>query len=82
LLKVNDLVKSREQQQSLHILVSLLLELPDVPASLLQADFLEQTFAQVVGIAAHGQQRDKLRSDFAWPVPKRSFGCTCSKNFI
>jgi very-short-patch-repair endonuclease len=62
LLKINGLVKSKEQQQSLHTLVSLLLDLPDIPASLLQADFLEQTFAQVAGVAAHGQQRDKLRS--------------------
>ncbi len=44
-------------------LVALLLALPDLPPSLLRADTLEQTLGQVTEIAAHGRERDRLKSD-------------------
>jgi len=44
-------------------LTGLLLQLPDSPNSFLKVDAFEQTLAQVIGIAEHGQKRDTLRAD-------------------
>ena len=52
-----------DQTETLSEMISILLQLPDSPASFLTNESLEQTLNQVIGIAVHGQQRDALRTD-------------------
>jgi len=54
---------SADQTEVLGEMIGILLKLPDSPASFLTNESLEQTLAQVIGIAGHGQQRDALRTD-------------------
>lgn len=54
---------SSAQESALELLVGSLLALPDTPASMLRAEVFEQTMARVKGIAEHGQERDRLRTD-------------------
>ncbi|WP_227006388.1 DUF3320 domain-containing protein [Rufibacter latericius] len=61
ILKIDSTLPAREQADALALLISLLLRLPDVPASLLTVDHVEQTLSQVMGLAAHGQKREALR---------------------
>lgn len=61
LLKINQEVKTIEQEQALAELAQALIRLPDVPASLLQADSFEQTFAGLISLAGHGIKRNALR---------------------
>ncbi len=62
-LKVNEPVKTPQQQQALADAITLVLKLSDVPASLLKTDAFEQTLAQVIGLAAHGIVRNQLRAE-------------------
>jgi hypothetical protein len=63
ILKLQDTV-NQQQQEEVQVQVSrLLLSLPDIPASLLEADNPEQSLAQLTGIAEHGKKRDALRSE-------------------
>lgn len=50
-----------QQEEALDQLAAALLQLGDVPASLLRMEAPEQTLAQVTGIAEHGKQRNTLR---------------------
>lgn len=52
-----------DQTDVLSEMIGVLLQLPDSPATFLTTESLEQTLAQVIGIAGHGQQRDNMRSD-------------------
>ncbi|RFZ94036.1 DUF3320 domain-containing protein [Mucilaginibacter conchicola] len=61
LLKLSQGVKTIEQEQALAQLTQALIQLPDVPASLLQADSFEQTLAGLTGLAEHGIKRNALR---------------------
>ncbi|RDV11468.1 DUF3320 domain-containing protein [Pontibacter diazotrophicus] len=60
ILKIEPQLTSREQAEALSQLITLLLRLPDVPASLLNVDHVEQTLSQVLGLTAHGKKRDAL----------------------
>ncbi len=62
MLKMEGSINTCEQQTQLVQLSELLLQAGDIPASLLQADAIEQTLGNVTGIAAHGKERDRLRS--------------------
>jgi hypothetical protein len=44
-------------------IIGMILQLPDSPATFIASDALEQTLAQVIGVAAHGKQRDGLRTN-------------------
>ncbi|NEM97191.1 DUF3320 domain-containing protein [Pontibacter burrus] len=61
ILKVNPQLKSREEAEDLVQLTALFLRLPDIPASLLNVENVEQSLSQVIGLAAHGKQRDALK---------------------
>lgn len=61
LLKVTSPQPTLEREHLLTQLVSLLLELPDVPASLVRTEAFEQTLAQLIGVAMHGLHRDILK---------------------
>lgn len=61
-LKLNDSITTQAQEEALETLARLLLQLGDIPASMFSTDAPEQTMAQVAGIAAHGKQRDILRT--------------------
>lgn len=61
IFKLDDVRLDKEQEEALAKLASLFLKLNDIPASLLKTDTLEQTMAQVIGIIAHGKQRDVFR---------------------
>jgi hypothetical protein len=63
ILKVGGLVKSKEQELALTSLARLLNNTEDFPASLMLVDAPEQNLAQVIGITAHGKQRDALRRE-------------------
>lgn len=52
----------KDETDLLAEMIGILLHLPDAPASLLRAEGFEQTLAQVIGVAAHGQERDRLRT--------------------
>ncbi|MGY3212008.1 DUF3320 domain-containing protein [Mucilaginibacter sp. HD30] len=52
-----------DQTDVLSEMIGILLQLPDSPAGFLTTESLEQTLAQVIGIAGHGQQRNTLRAD-------------------
>jgi hypothetical protein len=52
-----------DQVDVLEEIISILLQMPDSPSTFLTTESLEQTLAQVIGIAEHGKQRDVLRSD-------------------
>ncbi|GAC1310616.1 MAG: DUF3320 domain-containing protein [Mucilaginibacter sp.] len=52
-----------DQMDVLGEIIGILLQMPDSPPTFLTTDTLEQTLAQVIGIAGHGKQRDVLRSD-------------------
>ncbi|EHQ24443.1 DUF3320 domain-containing protein [Mucilaginibacter paludis] len=61
LLQLDGAIQSEEQVLLLAEIARLLQSLPDSPPSFIQAESIEQTLAQVIGLAAHGQQRDVLR---------------------
>lgn len=61
LLSLDSPIKNQEQLATLVEVLGLLQSLPDSPPSLFAIDSLEQTLAQIIGIATHGVQRDKLR---------------------
>ncbi|MBB2147981.1 DUF3320 domain-containing protein [Pedobacter gandavensis] len=65
-------VKTAAQEDAFADLLTILLDLPDFPASLLETDAFEQTLAQVVGIIEHGVKRDfvsaELLRDFSRDV--------------
>ncbi|MET4083767.1 very-short-patch-repair endonuclease [Pedobacter sp. UYP30] len=62
LLKLEDTSSTREEQIALCEIAKLLIAQPDFPASMLETNSFEQTYAQVIGLSAHGQKRDELRS--------------------
>jgi len=53
----------RQETDVLGEIIGIILQIPDSPSSFIAADALEQTLAQLIGIAGHGKQRDALRSD-------------------
>ncbi|WP_316839083.1 DUF3320 domain-containing protein [Pedobacter gandavensis] len=56
-------VKTAAQEEVFAGLINILLELPDFPASLLEADAFEQTWAQVLGLIEHGLKRDHVSAE-------------------
>jgi len=54
---------SAEHLELLGEIIGILLQLPDSPATFLTTESLEQTLAQVIGVAGHGKQRDALKAD-------------------
>lgn len=62
LLKLDNFTRSREQEEAFVTMISQLLQLPDVPSSLLQADAFEQTLTQLIGICNYGITRDTMRN--------------------
>lgn len=65
ILKVGGLVKSSQHEQALTAIVSQVLSIADVAPSMLKTEAFEQTLAQVIGLAAHGIVRDKLRLELS-----------------
>ncbi len=61
LLKLNQGIKTIEQEQALVQLAQALIQLPDVPASMLLADSFEQTLAALIGLTEHGIKRNAMR---------------------
>jgi very-short-patch-repair endonuclease len=62
LLKINSSTLNAGQLYSLSAIARLFLQLPDSPAGFLAMDSPEQTLAQLVSLAGHGQKRDELRT--------------------
>jgi very-short-patch-repair endonuclease len=60
-LKLEDTLLSKEEQLSFNKIIELLVDLPDLPASMFETDSFEQVHAQVIGLAAHGLKRDELK---------------------
>ncbi|MBA9076829.1 DUF3320 domain-containing protein [Rufibacter quisquiliarum] len=60
ILKVSSPATTKEQAEALHNLAVSLLNLPDIPTSLLNIDHVEQTLSQLMGLAEHGEKRDAL----------------------
>ncbi|WP_345952877.1 DUF3320 domain-containing protein [Mucilaginibacter sp. PAMB04168] len=71
-LKVGQLVRTREQETALAVLAEVFQQMEDLPASMLRTDSLEQTMARVVEIAAHGRKRDNIRADLLSRFQKES----------
>lgn len=63
MLKMEGVISTCEQENLLIQLSGLLLQAGDMPASLLQTDALEQTLGKVTEIAAHGKERNRIRSE-------------------
>jgi hypothetical protein len=61
-LKINTGTLTAGQLESLSAIAQLFLQLPDSPAGFFTIDSPEQTLAQLVSVAAHGQKRDTLRA--------------------
>lgn len=62
-LKLDVFVKNRKQELALQSLTHSFEKISDFPASLLQVDSPEQNLSQIIGIAAHGRQRDNLSKE-------------------
>lgn len=60
-LKVENKENSRLQAQSVMQVVNLMLQLPDVPASIFEVESIDRILAELTGIAEHGIKRDHLR---------------------
>ncbi|MFB9864912.1 DUF3320 domain-containing protein [Rufibacter immobilis] len=73
ILKIDATLPAREQADALAHLISLLQKLPDIPASLLTIDHVEQTLSQVMGLASYGQKRDALRQQLLQKFNKSIF---------
>lgn len=61
ILKINTPLLHREEAEALAQVTTLFLGLPDIPASLLNVEHLEQSLSQVIGLAIHGKQRDIIK---------------------
>ncbi|WP_217602333.1 DUF3320 domain-containing protein [Chitinophaga sp. GbtcB8] len=62
ILQLEGSYQQPEQEEAIIQLASLLTSLENTPASLLQADPLEQTLMEVIQVAANGKKRDALRA--------------------
>jgi hypothetical protein len=78
-LKVGQFVRTREQEAALAVLAEVFQQMNDLPASMLRAESLEQTLAQVIGLAEHGRRRDSIRSELLNRFQKESLTFPASR---
>lgn len=62
-LKTGKEIQTEEDLNELKLIATLLLQLPDTPATLIGADNLEPILLQVIDLADHGRKRDALKAE-------------------
>ncbi|MEO6546801.1 MAG: DUF4011 domain-containing protein [Ferruginibacter sp.] len=61
--QLNTPIIRHEQFNALNSIAHLLSNLPDVPATLFNADNVEQVLGEVINVCKHGLERDRLRNE-------------------
>jgi hypothetical protein len=64
---------SEDKLNVLKLIATLLLQLPDTPASMIAADNLDQTLSHISDIATHGKKRDALKDELGKGYNKEIF---------
>jgi hypothetical protein len=69
-LKIETNITTKEQQGIVKNIISLLLNMPDIPAQLFAIEHAEQNLSQIISIAEHGNKRDELRTQLLYGFNK------------